>query len=220
MPEPVPTTDGPKGKGKKLPTWTYIAIPGALIIVFLIYKNKKAKEEEGTGTANPYTAQSFVPVTAENVGGVGAAGGGVSGGGNTEGLQFLSESQKTQNEFLKEFLGSQREAQREEAKGNKEFLEKFSENIKAQTGGGAPASGQVGTGGGAASPESGGTKASPPPPPVGNKCGVGAHAEFPKWNPADGAPSNHSCYRISREKAKKSGYVIHGYQDGREVESR
>jgi hypothetical protein len=187
-----------KPTGKKLPMWVWIAGGGAVVVGVYIYKKKKEKEEEEP-SKNPYTAQSFIPVTAENVAGVGAPQ--VSGGGvaNTENLQFLTQ-----------LFQSQRETQREEEAGNRAFtaelLKTVRETASSQipqvtvvTGGGAPASGPS-----AAGPPSGGTPKSTPAAPT-------CPSDFPNYNPARGAAPG-ACWRWSR--TTSNGCKCHGYKSG------
>lgn len=207
-----PTTDvGPK---KKLSKNTYLLIGGGAIILFFIYRSKKKKEEEGTGTANPYTAQSFIPVTGENVAGVGA--GGYSGGapaGESQAFSILQAAQKENTEFLTNFLKSSKEEKEANDKANKEFLTTL---VGSLSGGGAPSQGQLAPAPVPVAPATGGGGSGA----TGTNRPSGCPSSFPNYNSRNGAPGPKSCYRISRERAKKSGYVIHGYQDGHEVESR
>ena len=211
---PEPTTDI---KGKQLPKWGYIAIIGGAVVLFLYYRKKKSEE----GPANPYTAQSFIPVTGENVAGAGASGIAPSTTipapeeGKT--LDALLKSEEQYNNAILAYLQT---AQRtENPKTTTAELKELIELSKqlAPTGGGPSHEGQIGSGAGGGGSPSGGTPKTPvATPPAVNSC----PSSFPNYNPANGRPSIHSCYRISREKAKRKGYVIHGYQDGHEVESR
>lgn len=214
MPEATTDTKGIK----KLPKWSYIAIGGGVIILYLYYKKRKSENPPESA----YTAQSFIPVTGENVAGAGAGGGGISGGGiSGENNNALIQAQKENTEFLTNFLKSEAEGRRESEQHHKEEQKEL---ISAITGGGAPGAGQINTGAGSGGGGQGATVTTTPTPPqpVKNPSqGVpGCPAGFPKYNPARGAPGCGSCYRISREKARKAGYVVHGYCDGHEVESR
>jgi hypothetical protein len=207
--DPTPTTSTP-GAGKKKTT-LYILIGVGALGVFFLYRSKKKSEETGK-EQNPYTAQSFIPVTAENVGGVGAqGGGGVSSGsgnsGNEATNQALITALQEQNKSVIEYLKSVRESQSNQPPPTQ------APPITIITGGGPPAEGQPGTGGGSAGPPSGGTPGGQPETPKS----IGGCPPGWKYNPGNGRPSPHSCYRESREKCHGGRCHIHGYQDGHEV---
>jgi hypothetical protein len=159
----------PKGGKKKLPKWAYVA--GAVGVVGVIYYVKRHKEST-EGQATPVadqgsTSQAFIPVTGENV--AGAGGGGSLGGesGNSSALLGLvSEENKQNQEYQKEQSTALREYLQS---ATQESQKRYEEIAKGLTGGGAPSSGQAGSGAGTASPPSGGSTSSPPPPPSGTK---------------------------------------------------
>jgi len=164
----------PPAKGKKLPKWALIA--GGVGIVGVVYYVKKNKEStEGNATApadQGLTSQAFIPVTGENVGGVGAGGGGSVGGesGTSALLGLVTEENKQNQEFQREQNTALREYL---ASSTAETQRNFQETLKGLTGGGAPSTGQStgasteqSSGAGTASPPSGGTPAAPPAPPA------------------------------------------------------
>lgn len=162
MPDAVPTERVPGGKPKKKLSKTAIIGIGAGALVLLYIVKKKKETEEGT-EGNPYTSQAFIPVTGENVAGVGAgSSGNLSGESGTGGLL---ESQTKYQEFLTEFLGKDTEARERQESQEHEFLSKLIENTLAQTGGGPPGEGQNGSGGGSGGGGSGPTPVNPPSPP-------------------------------------------------------
>lgn len=197
-----PNTGKPKVGGKKLPKW---AIPAGAVGVVLIVLMLKKKQAANAGSATEPGAeglsnQSFIPVTGENVAGVGASGIGGFGGGESSSNDTL----------FAELLKSNKEDQVAQNQANQEFLRSLVGNLG--TGGGAPAT---------SAPE--GTVAAPAPqtqpaaPPVAApkpakapqpaaKCGVGAHADFPNGSPPD-------CWRVSRTKSG-GGCECHGHQNG------
>lgn len=160
------TPTSPKVKGKKIPP---LAIGAAAIaaVGIVIYLRKKAASSTGTSSSEPGTEglsnQSFIPVTGENVGGVGASGGGGSSNTNGEGallgevLKTNIESEKEQNKEFQEFIANS-------DKENRESQAKFYESVTANlgTGGGSQAApGAPGTV--TAPPESHAAAPSPPP---------------------------------------------------------
>lgn len=213
MPEPTPTTTGPKAS-KKLPTWALAA--GAVVIVGGIFYIKSKRAKESTGEATPYTSQAFIPVTGENVAGVGAGFGSTGATvGNTETESALLHAYEEQSKNTLQFLTESRKSQEQEGIANREFLKTALENIRNTTGGGPPSEGQKSTGGGSGGGGEGAKPTNQPAPPH-------AAAKCPKayslWNPANGAPSPHSCYRPAAgghecPHSKKK----HEYQDGHHV---
>ncbi len=189
MPDAVPTERVPNsGKpAKKLSKTAIIGIGAGAVVLLYLFKKKKQKEEEETGPNSPYTSQSFIPVTGENVAGVGA--GGSSGFGGETGSGALIESQKNYQELIASFLTQETESRRESEANNREFFKGLEESLRSQTGGGPPGEGQNGSGGGSGGGGSGPTptkKPAPPPPskaPVGYnkvKCGNGCEGhEYP-----------------------------------------
>jgi hypothetical protein len=222
MPEPTPTTDK-KGLSKK--TIYIIAGIGGLGLV-LLWKSKKKSEGKTSEETNPYTAQAFIPVTAENVGGVGAGGGSL---GTSEGSQGLIEAQEKNQEFITNLLKTENERQELQSKSENERFEKLIERITNQTGGGSPSSGQNPGGGGTASPPSGGTPPAPPVPPVyppgpgptppgPGPTIVKCPSSYPLYNPANGPVGANSCYKYSHERcADKARPYKHVYQNGKIV---
>lgn len=195
----------PKPKvGKKLPKWAIpVGAAGVILAVLIIKKKQSATAGSATepGTEG-LSNQSFIPVTGENVAGVGA-GGGISGG----------ETGANDNQaLLAELIKSNKEEQGAQDRANKEFLAGILANLG--TGGGAPSSsGPQGTTV-APAPE---TQPYQPPtpaptpqpkkaPPPAERCGAGTHAEFPNGSPPD-------CWRVSRTKSG-GGCECHGHQNG------
>jgi len=200
-----PTT--PKGKigGKKLPKW---AIPagavGVVLIVLMLKKKRAASEASATepGTEG-LSNQSFIPVTGENVAGVGA---GLSGGGSAGG------EGGNNTELLTEIIKGSKEESAANAQSNRELIAAL-----LGTGGGAPSSsgpqGTVQAGAPETQPAAPPTpapapapKKAPPPP---DRCGAGSHADFPNGTPPD-------CWRVSRTRSG-GGCECHGHQNGKLV---
>lgn len=165
--------------GKKLPKW---ALPvGAVgVVAAVLYLRKKKSGEAAAEPSNTeqLNRQSFIPVTGENVAGVGASGGSGSSGSG-EGSSNLMEFLKLQSEENKE--------SRAQEQGF------FREVISTLTGGGAPTS--QAPAGVVQAPAQGGATPSPPAPnppapnppapspPKGNRCPpshpyVGPHGCF------------------------------------------
>jgi hypothetical protein len=211
------TPPTPKVKGK-LPKWAIpVGIAGIFAVIIVLRKRKPAAGNATEPGAEGLTNQSFIPVTGENVAGVGAGNYGSSSSSNNEA-------------FLREFLREQKEegtVRRQEEKGEQQGIrereQSFYEKIFANlgTGGGAPASSGAPGISVAPPPEAAPAPspppASPPPPapaPPAPKCS----GEFGIWNPANGAPSPHSCYKYSRDRcADKRWPYKHVYGDGHVV---
>lgn len=191
MPEPIPTTDT---KGKKLSKNAIILIVVGGGAFLLWYKAKKKKEEENgppPGT-NAYTAQSFIPVTGENVAGAGASGGGSTVLREPEANQALIKAEEENLKTIAAYLTS---AQKPYSESEHE-RQPVTINV---TGGGPPSNSQPGS----ASPPSGGSPGSKPPPPHGtSKC--------PSSHPHSGP---HGCYRDEID-PHNHAYVCHIYQNG------
>lgn len=198
-----PTPKGPKGKGK-LPKW---ALPvGAVVILGGILYLRMHKKEEPASATEPGTQglsnQSFIPVTGENVAGMGAAGSGSVGSEGSSG---------TNSELLAEII-----------RGNREAETRFREEVvnTLHTGGGAPTT-PAPEGGFAAppppyypTPAPAPAPAPPPPPRPSAKC----PSSFPDYNPADGPVGPNSCYKYSRDRCPDKGRPYkHVYQNGRVV---
>jgi hypothetical protein len=167
----VPTTDGP-AQGKKLSKGVIIAlVAGGGFLLYYLYKKKKEGEVSATGEGG-YTGQSFIPVTGENVAGVGAPGsGGGSIGGESAGFEALLQANKENNEATQNYLKSGQEAQKEINRENNEARIKEAEikntsSTAAITGGGAPASGQASSGAGSGGGGSGATTTNKPSAPT------------------------------------------------------
>lgn len=197
----------------KLPKW---ALPvGAAVIIGGVIVLRKRKANQGQATepgAEGLSNQSFIPVTGENVAGVGAGNYGGTGENN--------------NAFLAELLKGNAEQQREQSKQFQEYMRE--NNLQTQTGQEAERNflrellANLGTGGGApttggavgtvtappvlappAAPAPPAPAPSPPPaPPVASGC----PASFPNKGP-------HGCWRWSRTKTG-AGCSCHGYQNG------
>ncbi len=205
MPDNVPTERVPSSNkpGKKIPKVAIIGI-GVGALALLYFLKKKKEKEESSPTGSEYTSQSFIPVTGENVAGVGAGGSGNFGGESNS--SALLEAQKSYQEIVQSFLTSETESRREQEAGNREFLKEITESIRSQTGGGPPGEGQSGSGGGSGGGGSG-TKTAPPSPPVVSKeksqpsCG----GKYPNKGP-------HGCYYSY----KKGNKTCHKYQSGQD----
>ncbi len=168
---------GMKVAGKKVP-FTVIVLIGGAVVVGLVAFKKKSSGTAGSSEEAELGRQAFIPVTAENVGGVGAGGGGMSSGNGAELGQLLTQ-QQANSEWLAEFL-------KEQQQENRTLYETLSKTL---SGGGAPTStNPVGVVN--APPQNGGTPpAAPNPPPthspapvspVNIKCGNGcAGHEYP-----------------------------------------
>ena len=184
---------------KKLPKW---AIPVGAVALgggYLLYKKKKKDEESvKQGEVNPYLAQSFIPVTAENVAGVGA----VRGVGGEENNTALLDAQKENEQLIFSLLENQQQASREREAANFEFIKALRETTTSVTGGGAPTGGAA-TGTVVATTTGGSS-------PVTNTPQGGCPSDFPLYNPAPGK----GCYRISRHKSP-GGCICHGYKNGK-----
>lgn len=201
-----PNTGKPKVGGKKLPKW---AIPAGAVGVVLIVLMLKKKQAANSGNATePGTEglsnQSFIPVTGENVAGVGASGlsgvGGSEGGGNN-------------TELLAEIIKGNKEDQVAQNAANQEFLRSLIGGMG--TGGGAPST--AAPEGAVAAPAPQTQPAAPPvaapkpakAPTPAARCGAGVHADFPNGTPPD-------CWRVSRTKSG-NGCECHGHQNGQLV---
>lgn len=202
MADPAP----PKGKiGKKLPKWAIPAGAVGIVLAVLILKKKQAANagatEPGTeGLSN----QSFIPVTGENVAGVGA--GLSSGGGESGGADNTA--------FLTEILKMNKEESAERAQREREYWEHQRESLG--TGGGAPSSPAPEGGIAVPTPMTQPPSPAPPPPkapgkptPAPARCGQGSHKDFPNGTPPD-------CWRVSRTKSG-NGCECHGHENGRLV---
>ena len=204
MPDAVPTERVPNtGKpGKKISKTAIIGISaGALVLVYIL-KKKKEKEETGT-PGSEYTSQSFIPVTGENVAGVGAGGSG--GFGGETGSGSLLESQKNYQELISSFLTQETESRRESEANNREFFKGLEESIRSQTGGGAPGEGQNGTGGGSGGGGNGATKTQPPKVASEKTQASSCGGKYPNKGP-------HGCYYSY----KKGSKTCHKYSDGKD----
>lgn len=211
--------DTPKTpSGKKLPKWAIpVGIAGVLALVIVLRKKKGTSSSATEPGAQGLTNQSFIPVTGENVAGVGAGNYGEHTSTNNE--AYLREFLKEQNEEgrtrrAEEKVEGQTTREREQS-----FYEKIIGNLGA--GGGAPSS-QGAPGTTTAPPETHAAPPSPspqpqPPAPPAPPTPVASCPPGWKHNPAYGAPSPHSCYHESRETCHSGKCHIHGYQDGHEV---
>jgi hypothetical protein len=213
-PEGTPTV-GPRVSKKT----TVLVIGSVLAIGALIYlmRKKKQREEPTLGTEpGALTSQAFIPVTGENVAGIGAGGGGLSYGG-----QPPQES----NTALLEYIKSNKEDTLKHEELERNF---FAELInKLGTGGGAPGSQSTPapspspTPAPPYAPPSPPTPAppyAPPQPPAPSpiptaKC----PSSFPLYNPADGPPGPNSCYKYSRDRCPGPRPFKHVYENGRVV---
>lgn len=152
MPDKTPKGPKVKGVNKKY------AVPAVIIVgiaLALYLKKKKAVEPSSVSGTEPGTQglsnQSFIPVTGENVAGVGAGGGGTS------------ESGSNNTQLLTEIIRGDRESNQEQIVQNQEFLKSIMENLRV--GGGAPTE-TAPVGVVSAPPQGGATPPPPPPPPA------------------------------------------------------
>lgn len=200
-----------KPKSKKLPKWVIpVGIAAAILIVLVM--RKKANQAGANATepgAQGLTNQSFIPVTGENVPGVGAAGYG--GNSNVEGLLSRSlEQQQEQNkaftEYLKESALQTQTNDREQMEAQQRFATELISTLG--TGGGAPMTGAPSGTTVAPPPEEHwiSPPAPPAPPAAPSPPASSCPPEFPMSGP-------HGCYRWSRTKSS-DGCPCHGYQSG------
>lgn len=202
---PEPTTP----KGKKLPKW---AIPVGIAVVIggvIVLRKKKAATSSATEPgAQGLSNQSFIPVTGENVAGVGAANYGEQSSHNNEG--FLREFLQSQ----KEEAGTRRAEEKAENQSAREretsFYEKIIINLGA--GGGAPTG--AAPGGVVVAPPQGGATPQPSPPVIAQPPAQPAPPKpacpGPKGFPYQGP---HGCWHWSKEKTAQ-GCSCHGYENG------
>lgn len=188
-----------QGKGQKPNKKTMLIVGGAaLAILVFLYLHKKSSESAGTKATEPgsegLSNQSFIPVTGENVAGIGAGSGGgasgESGGGNS---QVLTEFFTQEQQSTREYMQSQQAENREARQGEREYLSSLFSNLG--TGGGAstekapPGVVVAPPQGGATPPPGAAPKPSSPSVPMNNvKCGNGcAGHEYPKGKNGKGA---------------------------------
>lgn len=145
---------GPKVKGVN----RKYAVPAVIVLgiaLALYLKKKKEVQPSSVNATEPGTQglsnQSFIPVTGENVAGVGASGGGTSteNGNNTQ--------------LLTEIIRGEHESSLEQSKENHEFMQSILSQLR--TGGGAPT--ETAPIGVVAAPPQGGATPPPAPPPPG-----------------------------------------------------
>lgn len=219
------TKTSPKVKGKKPPKWLIpvVVVAGIGLVLFL----RKKSQASGTNATEPgaqgLSNQSFIPVTGENVPGVGAGGyGGASGGESGSGslLDFFTGQLQSQEQ--------QRIQQGLENKENRESEREFWKEIVGHlgTGGGAPVSGgnpgtitTEGQGGAKGTGGSTGVNSEVPhivgssPQPITSKC----PSSYPNYNPANGAPGPKSCWKYSKDRCPPPRIFKHVYEDGNVV---
>lgn len=204
---------------KKPPKW---ALPVGIVILiggaYYIYKKKHEGTQEKVTEQNPYLAQSFIPVTAENVTGVGAVRSAPSGEEGTALLQAAQENQSKIFEFInnKEDRRTQEKITESERQGEKEGLQferqlRLAELTQSLTGGGSPSSNpNPGTVTATLAPGSVAPPIASPPAPSSNApTSSNCPADFPLFNPEPGR----GCYRISRT-TTQGGCICHGYKNG------
>jgi hypothetical protein len=210
-----------KPKGKKLPKWAIPVGIAAAVAIFIVLRKKPAKGKATEPGAEGLTNQSFIPVTSENVSGAGASYYPTTPANNENLLvNFLKE----QNEESAATRKEQQVENRESIERERNFFETILSNLG--TGGGAPTAGgpagvTVAPAPEAATPPTPQPVVAPtpaptpaPPAPPKAKC----PSDFPDWNPANGAPAPHSCYKYSRERCNNKAYPYkHVYQDGHVV---
>jgi len=209
-----------KNQGK-LPKWVIlVAVAGVAAFVILRKKTTPTTSNATELGAQGLSSQSFIPVTGENVAGVGAGYGASQGEGVGALTQlFTSEQEQTQNYMREQKLEQaeirtqQEQENREARQGEHEYITALIESLK--TGGGPPASSGAGT-----SPAPPTVQPSPPPTPAPPPPAPAAScpSSYPDYNPANGAPGPHSCYKYSRERCSNPQYPYkHVYQDGHVV---
>ncbi len=203
MPEERPTRlagGGEPTSGKKISKKTSLIILGSVIaiggVLYLMRKKKQSEEPTVATEAGALTSQAFIPVTGENVAGLGSGGGGYSTGGSQEANSQLLE-------YIN--LNNQKQEHREEVEKN--FLNGLIE--KLGTGGGPPGpEGPAGPQGPPAAPP-----ASPTPTPSPPTKPASCPSAYPHYNPAKGKVGPQSCYKIGKCN-NKSRPVAHDYQSG------
>lgn len=206
---------------KKIPKW---AIPVGIVTVagvaYYVYKKKKANEEQPKATEqNPYLAQSFIPVTAENVAGVGAVSNYPSTGGLEEGLALINAQTENRNKIFEFLEGRERNKSEQQItagqrQGEKEALQfewrkTLAEMTNNLTGGGAPVGNTAEGTVTAPAPPGAVATVAPSTPPSNTPSAPNCPPDFPLYNPAPGK----GCYRISRT-TTKGGCLCHGYPSG------
>lgn len=176
--------DKPKApQGKKLPKWV-IPAGAVTVVAIVLYLRKKSSSTEGNAT-EPGTSglsnQSFIPVTGENVAGMGSGGG--SGGGTVEGSSNNEEA-------LRELIKGNQEANKESQQESRAFFEKALERLG--TGGGAPSSPAAQGGVTAPPPESQPAQQQRTPSPTPAPKPVPKPAGCPSSHPNSGP---HGCFQ-------------------------
>ncbi len=201
-------------KPKKLPKWAIPVAVAAAVGIIVISKKRKPSHSNATEPGSEgLSNQSFIPVTGENVPGAGAN-------------YYPSQSSNSNESVLVNFLKEQNEertTQRfEERQEGTAALEReqsfFADLISSlNTGGGAPTSNGAPGISVAPAPEAA-TPPTPPPytPPPTVAPSIACPASYPIYNPANGAPGPHSCWRYSRDKCS-GGKFKHAYEDGHYV---
>lgn len=193
------TPKTPQGKGPKANKKTMLIVGGAaLAILVFLFLHKKSSESAGTKATEPGTEglsnQSFIPVTGENVAGIGAgSGGGASGESGSGSTQVLSEFFTQEQQSTREYMQAQQQESKEARQNEKEWLSSVLANLG--TGGGSPTSNGVPgvvtapAQNGATPPVGTAPKPSSPAVPMNNiKCGNGcAGHEYPKGKNGKGA---------------------------------
>lgn len=202
--------------------WVFPVSVAVLAGGYYIYKKKQKSSQQKATEVNPYLAQSFIPVTAENVAGVGA----LSRATNPEEatallatqeenfqaiLGFIENRERNKNEFALE--KSTRQGEKEANRFSYDLaLKELTNNL---TGGGSP-SGETNDGTVTATTSPGqlsGGSSNVPIPIVESShpqpVSAGCPPTFPLYNPAPGR----GCYRISTT-TTKGGCICHGYPSG------
>jgi hypothetical protein len=125
MADKTPKAPKVKGVNKKYAVPAVIVLGIALALYLKKKKEVAPSEVSGTelGAGEGLSRQSFIPVTGENVAGVGAS-------GSTE------SSTSSNTELLTEIIRGDRESNQEQNAQNQEFLKAITESLR--TGGGAP----------------------------------------------------------------------------------
>lgn len=195
---------------KKIPPWAWAVGAVAIGALFYLYKKHQEQALEAPGAEGevlPEPEIAGVENPAEefpySIGGLGAGGGAGSFAGQEQASQF-ADFEKANQEF-------QTASTKQEQEYQKTIAEQIAAGQSALTSLVQGLSGTMssGSGGGAPTSSTQGTTAAPPAPsaPPAQKCGSGAHAEFPLGTPPD-------CYRISRTKSG-GGCQCHGHQNGK-----
>jgi hypothetical protein len=201
---------------KKLPKWVIPVVAAGLLAVIVLRKKQSAGTKATEVGSEGLTNQSFIPVTGENVAGVGAAN--YAAAEQSSNLQsiFTQEQQRTQ-EYMKEQRQEQKETTeqfvrqgQEQREAERNWIQELISTLR--TGGGAPST-PAGGGSTPVPPPPTQTPTPPPAPPPYTPPPAPAPPANPCHNPAFPNPGPHGCWRWSRTKTG-SGCSCHGYENG------